>query len=192
MGFHKSVPLLPSLTPRAKASNSWCFLSCFLALWVRSSTPKPPLFPSASMLDSQRLSRLSAGERRGDGVWVLRSRRCWQQPSWEVDAPLHSSVTWESDGWEPARVGVCICSETSGSSEHAETGGGAKRVVGGLRAGVCLQQWSSFTHPEREERQRDRSVMGSGWDVGSEVLSGRLRTAQQLCKAGSIVQTPSL
>lgn len=33
--------------------------------------------------------------------------------------------------------------------------------MGGLRAGVCLAQWSSFTHPERgRERERERKREG--------------------------------
>lgn len=99
IGFHKSVPLLPSLTPRAKASSSCRFLSCLLALWVIRSPPKPPRFSSASMLDcsgSHRLS-ISSAERCGGETGVLCSRRCRQQPRAEAAATPHSPLTQEGD-----------------------------------------------------------------------------------------------
>jgi len=50
-----------------------------------------------------------------------------------------------------------------------------------------------FHTPRKEERKRENRVLdGRGQDVEREVLSGPLRTAQQLSKAGSIVQTTSL
>lgn len=73
--------------------------------------------------------------------------------------------------------------------------GRTRLVEGGLKAEVCLTQWPPFKHQERRGSERTASLTGRGQKVeseGSRVLSGPLHTAQQLCKAGSIVQTPSL
>lgn len=43
--------------------------------------------------------------------------------------------------------------------------------MGGLRAGVCLAQWSSFTHPERG-REREREEKGES-ERESRVLDGQ-------------------
>lgn len=190
MGFHRSAPLLPSLTPRAKASSSWLFLSCLLALWVIKS---PPLFPSAPMLScsgSHRLS-ISSEERCSGETWVLCRRRCRQQPSAEVAATLHSPLTQEGDWRHPARGWLCIWSDSSGSSQQEEQ---RERVASGRPEGRSVPHTMALFHTPRK-RERTGFLIGRGQEVeseGSRVLSGPLHTAQRLCKEGSIVQKPSL
>lgn len=53
--------------------------------------------------------------------------------------------------------------------QRARQAGEPGLVVGGLRAGVCLRQWSSFTHPERERERENKVLNGQGpvcWEWG--------------------------
>lgn len=181
MGFHKSVPLLPSLTPRAKASSSWRFLSCLLALWVISSPPRPPLLSSASTparLDSHRRSIFSEESRGGGGK--------------RTDAACNSQTQEQQIHTSPPRIdsGTRLMTSRVKLTLHLvyiwwQWGArGVRRpgvVVGGLRAGVCLTQWPSFTRPEREretetQREGERKQGPRGWELWKPGRSRAVRT----------------
>lgn len=70
------------------------------------------------------------------------------------------------------------------------------RIGSGRPEGRSVPRTMALFHTPRKERERENRVLiGRGQEVESEggrVLSVPLHTAQQLCKAGSIVQTPSL
>lgn len=157
IGFHRRVPLLPSLTPRAKASSSWRFLSCLFALLATSSPPGTPLFSSASMLarlGSHRLS-ISSEERCGAERWALCSRRCWQQASEEAVALLQSPLTQDGDWWQPAQSWLCIWSKCGRSTEEEEQGGTG--LSSGRPEGRSVPHTMAFFHtPKKEERETGR------------------------------------